>query len=238
MIVIKEVGGLFSFNNQVLYYLLCIGFNDRQETLITTGYFRYTLTLLISVPFICQAAESQITSEQYLGAGVSRISIQSGHPSIGDQSISGLSVVYGIRRYNHVFEMTVGGGDGVNVGPTYDIYYPEDKADYGYFSLVYHYQFRGLVTSTNIVPYLGGGYSFNSINWQNYVYDHSGEGYALVAGVLLPVDNRLSLNVSFTRQSYSGSRILFSSSDYESYTTSVNLFTVNFVYHFTGGRIF
>ncbi len=202
-----------------------------------TGYLRCALTLLVSVPLVCQAAESQITSEQYLGAGVSRISIQSGHPSIDDQTISGLSVVYGIRRYNHVFEMTVGGGDGVNVGPTYDIYYPEDRADYSYFSLAYHYQFRSLVTSTDIVPYLGGGYSFNSINWQNYVYDHSGEGYALVAGVLLPVDNNWSLNVSFTRQRYSGSRILFSSSDYESYTTSVNLFTVNFVYHFADGKI-
>lgn len=197
-------------------------------------YFRVALVLSTGVSTVCQSADYTAETEQYLGAGLSRIAIKSGHPSIADQSITGVALAWGIRRYNHVFELALGGGGGVNVGPTYDIYYPEDKADYGYFSLSYHYQFRSWPTQGSVVPFLGAGYSFNSINWQSYVYDHSGEGYAITAGAIFPVDEHWSLNASFAHHNFSGSRILFSSSDYEEYTTRVNLITINVVYHFLG----
>ena len=193
---------------------------------------RTTIMIFISIPICCQAAGDHINSDQYIGLGVSRISINSDHPSIDDQSISGISLMFGLRRHNHVFELSMGGGKGVDVGPTYDIYYPEDSADYGYFSLTYQYQFRNLFLSEGMIPYFGGGYSFNSINWQSYVYDHSGDGYAIVGGVIFRIEKTWSLNLSVRRFKFSGERILFVSSDYDNHDTTVYDLTANLVYHF------
>jgi len=215
-----------------MYYATCINTAFGHSSLATPYFLRFTLSLVLSVPLVCHAENRQVNSEQYLGAGLARFSIKSGHPSIDDQSISGVSLIYGVRSYNHVFELALGGGGGVEVGPTYDIYYPEDTADYGYFSLSYHYQFRNLIDSAGVIPYLGAGYSFSSINWQNYVYDHSGEGYSIIAGVLLPLEKRWSLNASLSRLSYSGEKSLFSYGDYENYDTRASEIALKLVYHF------
>lgn len=215
-----------------MYYLIYINTAFEYLSLGATLLFRFTLSLVFSVPLVCYAVNSQINSEQYLGAGLARFSIKSDHPSINDQSISGVSLIYGVRSYNHVFELALGGGGGVEVDPTYDIYYPEDTADYGYFSLSYHYHFRNFIGSSGVVPYLGAGYSFNSINWQSYVYDHSGEGYSVIVGALFPIEKNWSLNASYTRLSYSGEKLLFSFGDYQNYDTRVSEMALKLVYHF------
>ncbi len=188
--------------------------------------------LFLCAPLVSHAEEYEINSEQYVGLGVSRFSINSDHPSIDDQSINGLSLLFGLRYHNHVFELSMGGGSGVEVGPTYDIYYPEDTADYSFFSLSYQYQFRSLKLADNFIPYLGAGYSFNSINWHNYVYDHSGEGYAIIGGAIIQLERKWAVNLSVRRYSFSGEKILFSSGDYPNYKTEVYEFTANLVYHF------
>ncbi len=163
---------------------------------------------------------------------MSRFSINSDHPSIDDQSIFGISLLFGLRNRNHVFELSMGGGSGLEVGPTTDIYYPADSADYGAFTLSYQYQFRNLKLANNVVPYFGIGYSFNSINWVNYVYDHSGDGYAILGGVIFRIEKVWAVNLSVRRFSFSGERILFSYGDYPDYTTEVYEFTANLMYHF------
>lgn len=141
--------------------------------------------------------------------------------------------MYGVRRHNHVFELSMGGGSGVDAGPIEDPNYPADSADYGYFSLSYHYQFRNLFSLKNFTPYVGVGYSFNSINWQNYVYDISGDGLSISAGAIFQLQTRWSINLAFSRKSFSGERILFVSADYPGYETVVNQLAVNLVYHFS-----
>ncbi|KPJ92418.1 MAG: hypothetical protein AMJ53_09425 [Gammaproteobacteria bacterium SG8_11] len=190
------------------------------------------ILLLLFAPLISLAAEAEIKSEQYIGLGMARFSINSDHPSIDDQAIVGMSLLFGVRSRSHVFELSLGGGSGVEVGPTFDIYYPEDSADYGYFSLSYQYQFRHLKPASNVFPYLGAGYSFHSINWNNYVYDHSGDGYAIMGGVVIPIEKTWAINLSVRRFSFSGEKILFSSGDYPDYATQVYEVAASLVYHF------
>jgi opacity protein-like surface antigen len=181
---------------------------------------------------VSQAAENQIEAEQYVGLGVSRFSINSEHPSIDDQSITGISLLFGFRYRNHVIELSMGGGSGIEAGPTSDIYYPADSADYSAITLSYQYQFRGLRLADNVFPYLGLGYNFNSINWENYVYDHSGDGYAIIGGLIITIEKLWAVNLSIRRYSFSGERFLFSSDDYPDYTTEVYELTANVVFHF------
>ena len=199
----------------------------------TITWLRFTLVIVLAFPLYTHASSAQISSEQYVGGGVGRFSISSDHPSIGDQSAFGISLLYGIRLHSHVFELSMGGASGIDVGPTSDPFYPADSADYGYFSLSYQYQFRNLFPSTTVTPYFGGGYSFNSINWNNYVYDHSGDGYSIIGGIIFRLQTRWSANLAVRRMSYSGERLLFVTGDYEDYDSEVYEFSATLVYHFS-----
>ena len=192
----------------------------------------FSTIILTSIPAIALAVDDDYRSEQYLGLGISRISINSAHPSIHDQSISGITLLYGIRRDSFVFETVMGGGGGIDTEPTSDIYYPEDTADYGFISFSFLYHFRDLQLQGNVVPYVGGGYSINSINWQTYVYDHSGDGYTFTAGAAFPIDRYWSVQGTFQYINFSGERILFSSGDYPNYNTETYLYSINVLYHF------
>ncbi|WP_455221157.1 outer membrane beta-barrel protein [Kaarinaea lacus] len=196
----------------------------------------FAVVTVLIFPIYARATGAQVTSEQYVGGGIGRFSINSDHPSVDDQAIFGISLLYGIRRHNHVFELSMGGGSGLDVGPIADPFYPADSADYGYFSLSYQYQFRNLLPSENITPYFGGGYSFNSINWQNYVYDVSGDGYSIIAGMIFQVQTQWSVNLAIRRMSFSGERILFVTTDYPDYDNVVYEFAANLVYHFSISR--
>ena len=202
----------------------------------TVAWKRFTLVIVSAFPLCTHGSSAQISSEQYVGGGVGRFSISSDHPSIDDQSVFGISLLYGIRRNSHVFEVSMGGASGIDVGPTPDPFYPADSADYGYFSLSYQYQFRILFPSTTVTPYLGGGYSFNSINWNNYVYDHSGDGYSIIGGVIFRLQTRWSVNLAVRRMSFSGERVLFVTNDYPDYDSEVCEFSANLVYHFSISR--
>lgn len=193
-------------------------------------YLAFVILTCASV--LCLATESEIKSEQFVGLGMSKVSIDSGHPSIGNQSVSGLVVQFGYRNQNHVFEMATGGADGLDVGPTYDIYYPEDSAEYMYLSLSYIYQFRNLLEANAVIPYLGGGWHISSVNWDTYVYDHTGEGITIVGGIIIPLEDRLFINVSARQLRYSGERLLFGSWGYDNYDTVVNEVAVTFLFRF------
>jgi len=204
--------------------------------LAAVNFLTITIILVFIFPLHAQADSAEVMSEQYVGGGIAWFSIHSDHPSVDNQTVPGISLLYGVRRHNHVFELSLGGGSGVNVGPVEDPNYPADSADYMYFSLSYHYQFRNLAPSNNFTPYIGVGYSFNSISWQNYVYDISGDGLSINAGVIFQIQTQWSINLVFRHISFSGERILFVSADYPDYDTVVNEFAASLVYHFSINR--
>jgi len=176
-------------------------------------------TLFILIPCSGMAAEHYPTNGQYVGAGLSHFLIQSNHPSIGSQSVTGIEVVYGIWSKQHLFEISAGGGSGVNTGPTPDIFYPGDSADLMSLAITYQYHFLNLTQT--VMPYVGLGYSINSINWNTYVYDLTGEGLTMLAGVRIPLNRDWRVNFSYRHNRYSGSRIIFSSGGYPDYDTTI-----------------
>lgn len=189
----------------------------------------YTLSIF---PFGSGTAGNIVEPGSYLGLGPSYITINSGHPSIEKQSIVGFSIFYGVRYQAHILELSMGGGSGVDTEPTYDIYYPGDTADYGYISISYQYQFLDLADLFNSTPFIGAGYSFDSINWQNYVYDHSGDGFELSTGLIFQTGNNWSVNVSMRYHRFSGEKVLFSAGDYRNYDTETYILTAALYYHF------
>jgi len=190
------------------------------------------LIALWSVALSSQASQDDPQSGIYIGLGLSRLSIKSEHPSISDQSIIGVSLLFGVSYDKHVFELSIAGGEGVDVGPTPDIYYPEDSADYGAITLSYQYHWRDVGMLENISPYLGIGYSYNSFNWNNYVYDQSGDGLTLIAGLIFPIDKNWNINFTLRRYSFSGERILFTYGDYPNYDSEINELAGIVEYHF------
>ena len=188
--------------------------------------------LLLGVSFSGEASEYQSQSAQYLGLGLSRLSVNSKHPSIKDQSITGVSLLYGLQSHNHVFELSIAGGSGIDVGPTPDIYYPEDSADFSSITLSYQYQLRDLRLTQNVFPYLGLGYSINSFNWDTYVYDHSGDGLTMIAGLAFHLEKNWAVNCTFRRYSFSGKRLFFTEGDYPAYDTEVSEVAVILEYLF------
>ena len=97
------------------------------------------LLLILNTQVFSQTEDIQNEEEKYFGLGLSHFSVKSKHPSIDDQSFLGISLIMGIRNRNHVFELFAGGGSGLKVGPTYDIYYPKDSADLSSITLSYQY---------------------------------------------------------------------------------------------------
>jgi opacity protein-like surface antigen len=183
-------------------------------------------------PASSEAAAQPPLAGQYFGLGMSRLSISSDHPSIDDQSIFGISLLWGMQYNNHILELSIAGGSGVDVGPTPDIYYPEDSADYGSITLSYQYHFHNLTIANSIFPYLGLGYSFNSINWNNYVYDQSGTGLTIIGGAIITLEKNWAVNFTIRRYEYSGEKLLFAVGDYANNDSEIYEFAAIIEYFF------
>ena len=190
------------------------------------------MSLLFCVSVSSEASQDKLQSTQYLGLGLSRLSINSDHPSINNQSIAGISLLWGLRNQQHVFEVSIAGGNGVDVGPTPDIYYPEDSADYGAITLSYQYLFTDFEFAKDVFPYLGLGYSYNSFNWQTYVYDHSGDGLTIIGGLILEIEKNWAVNGSLRRYSFSGTRLLFTEGGYANYDSEIYELAIILEYRF------
>jgi len=188
--------------------------------------------VLICMEVPAWGAEPQIHDGQYLGIGPSHYSINSDHPSIGNQSISGISLTWGLIRSNFAFELSIGGGSGIETDPTPDIYYPADKADLTVMNISYHYLFTNLNGLDNAVPYVGVGYGFTSFIWSTYVYDHTGEGLVLVAGAIINFDQHWAVNFSARQYNTIGHQAFFSYGSSPSYDTAVREFAAILEFHF------
>ncbi|MBT3251717.1 MAG: outer membrane beta-barrel protein [Candidatus Marinimicrobia bacterium] len=188
--------------------------------------------IIFHTQLFSQTLDIQNNEVKYIGLGLSHFSVKSKHPSIDDQSFLGISLIMGIRNRSHVFELFAGGGAGLDVGPTYDIYYPKDSADFSSITLSYQYQFRNINQLENSIPYLGIGLSYNSINWTKYVYDHTGDGITILAGIILKTADNWAINFSMRQYKYSGTRQIFSDGNYPSYNTKAFEITGILVYHF------
>ena len=139
--------------------------------------FRFYLIIFILLSSTNISAEGT-----YIGGGLSSIKLNSGHPSINDQSGGGYHVLIGTRSKDWALELAATGGLKFNAGETPGIYYPEDSAEYGNLDLDLK-RFFHLDGHPGLSPWLGAGFSLHFTMWNTYAYDVSGLGYSLTGGV-------------------------------------------------------
>ncbi len=74
--------------------------------------------------------QSTLAERYFLGGGMSRINIDREHSAIGSKSGTGYQVMVGVMWKNRGLDL-VAGGTSFDTGEVTDIYYPENRADYG-----------------------------------------------------------------------------------------------------------
>ncbi len=117
-----------------------------------------------------------------LGAEALWGTISSSHPSIDGSSGGGLLLSFGMRFTEALaLDMRVGGTWNGRVGPTPEISYPADRAEYAVLLLGLVWELQG--GGAPVSPWLGGWLGLHSIQWKTYWYSVSGLGASLGAGV-------------------------------------------------------
>ncbi len=147
----------------------------------------------------------------YLGGGPAAVSLDSHHEAIGRQSLSGGQLLWGWEAEQiHGFELVLGGTGDFPVDAVDDPFYPPDDAEYLFMAFNYRYHLRRWFPN-RLVPYLGVGWSYHSVQWVNYVYDQSGAGLSLNGGLRFYLEGPWAIELDISRQQWSGERIYYSS---------------------------
>jgi hypothetical protein len=136
----------------------------------------------LAPPSPAGAAPVRSDRSAYVGGGVQYGWVESEHPSIDGSKGSGYQVVGGARVADRLFfDMRIG-GIFVDVGPTPEIAYPADRADYSMLAMGLLYEFREPgATGPSLWVALHG--SYHNFNWKSFVYVIDGLGLSPSAGV-------------------------------------------------------
>lgn len=142
-------------------------------------------------------------AQVWLNLGYSNISVNIDNPAVDGQSSGGLNL--GIKQYfndDWSYEVSLTAGR-IDVGPASDIFYPADTASLGLVYLGIQKDFK-FSQDNGLRGWLGAGYSIQIINWDTYVYDISGSGFALSAGLLQLLDKNWRINGGYRYHSFDG----------------------------------
>lgn len=117
----------------------------------------------------------------YVGADALWASLSSRHPSIDGASGGGLQLDLGLRLTEALaLDMRMGGFFDTRVGPTPEISYPSDRADYALMELGVVWETLG--GGAPVSPWVGAWVGYHSVRWKTYWYFVSGFGVTLGAG--------------------------------------------------------
>jgi hypothetical protein len=124
----------------------------------------------------------------YIGGGTQYGWIASGNPSIDGARGAGVQVVFGRRlRDSHPLYLDLRlGGIFVDVGPTTDVAYPSDRADYAVMALGGLWDFRA-PGSRGPGAWVALHATYHNLNWRKASYNIEGFGLSPGAGVHLPI---------------------------------------------------
>ena len=121
---------------------------------------------------------------RYVGAGGQYGTVASGNPSIDGARGPGFQVVFGSRlrdRYPLYFDMRIGGVF-VDVGPTPEIAYPSDRADYAVMAIGGLWAFRKPGPRA-WRPWVSLHGTYHNFNWRRFSYSIDGLGFSPGAGM-------------------------------------------------------
>lgn len=176
----------------------------------------YALILWCSYFSVLLSANPATAYEKYLftGLGSSQISIESSSTAIDGRSSNGLTMFIGYAM-SETWSMEVGLSDwhDLNVGPTQDISYPADTAEFSVISLGYRKSLWS-VDDKGWAPWLMGGVGVASINWDSFFYSIGGFTYYYAFGIDIKITRPVLLRLQSIRHHFSASDAYSSDSSY------------------------
>lgn len=124
----------------------------------------------------------------YIGGGMQYGWVWTGNSAIEDARGPGVQLVFGRRlrdRYPVYLDMRVGGIFALDVGPTTDIAYPPDRADYAVMAVGALWDFRG--ESRRAGAWTSLHATYHNLNWRQHAYDIEGFGVSPGVGMHVPI---------------------------------------------------
>ena len=143
------------------------------------------------------------SAQPYLGLGVSRLSLASQYSAIDARSATGFTLIGGIELAPTWFaELSVSAAEGIDTGPTENIFYPADSAEYSILRLGVGKSFWALA-ERRWTPWVSAGWSYHFINWDTFWYQVEGPGVSLGAGVDIEPARSWRLRIQAMRHRFS-----------------------------------
>ncbi|MGH7731583.1 MAG: hypothetical protein ACRENJ_10090 [Candidatus Eiseniibacteriota bacterium] len=141
----------------------------------------------------------------YIGGGTQYGWITSGNPSIDGARGPGLQLVFGRRlrdRYPLYLDLRVGGMF-VDVGPTTELAYPSDRADYAVMAVGGLWDFR-TAGSRGPGAWASLHAAYHNLNWREFCYSIDGFGVSPAVGMHVPILSIGVFRIGVTGSVFSG----------------------------------
>jgi opacity protein-like surface antigen len=121
-------------------------------------------------------------AQPYVGLGVANLSLSSEYPSIDGRSGTGFTLIGGYEfAPTWSMELSVSATD-IDTGPTLNIYYPADRAEYSILGFSVRKSFWTFA-ERRWAPWLSAGTAYHYLNWDTFYYQLDGTGFFLGGGV-------------------------------------------------------
>lgn len=143
------------------------------------------------------------SAQPYVGLGISELSLSSEYSSIDGRSKLGFTLLTGYEFASTWFtEFSVSAASGIDTGPTVNIFYPADSAEYSILRFSIRKSFWTLA-ERRWTPWVAAGAAYHYINWDTFYYQLDGFGVSLGAGVDLELAPPWRLRVQALRHRFS-----------------------------------
>jgi opacity protein-like surface antigen len=145
-------------------------------------WLRYVYGLMAGLAAGLMAAQGS-WAQPYIGLGVSNLALSSDYSSINGRSKTGFTLVGGYEFASTWFtELAVSSASGIDTGPTENIYYPADSAEYSILRVSIGTSFWTFA-ERRWKPWVAVGAAYHFVNWDTFYYQLDGTGLSLGAGV-------------------------------------------------------
>jgi opacity protein-like surface antigen len=142
-------------------------------------------------------------AQPYVGLGVSSLSLSSQYSSIDGRSGTGFTLLGGYEfASTWSAELSISAAKGIDTGPTQNISYPADSAEYS----ILRFSIRKSLwtfTERRWTPWVTAGTAYHYINWDTFYYQLDGTGLSLGAGVDLELVQSWRLRFQAIRHRFS-----------------------------------
>lgn len=132
--------------------------------------------------------ETASAAGAYVGGGVSKVSLSSSNSTIDGRAANGLTIFGGYEfASTWSAELAFSVAPKIDTGPTENIYYPADSAQYSILRAGMRKNFWNLAEH-HWAPWIGAGTAYHYIYRDTYYYYMHGTGFFVAGGVDVQLD--------------------------------------------------